>query len=113
VGHGSERQLTLNEYLSRPWARVDEYIAILKDLLRYTAKAQQDTGRLEQAIAMMMELKKEADDLSTLDRITGFPGDLSELGPVYRHVSHSFTVCLRPQPTRRTSWKLGFQLVSN
>ena len=62
-------------------------MTILKDLLRYTAKAQQDTGRLEQAIEMLMDIKKQADDLSTLDRITGYPGDLSLLGPIYRHVS--------------------------
>ena len=66
---------------------MDDYVAILQDLLRYTAKAQQDTGRLEQAIEMMMDLKRQADDLSTLDRITGYPGDLSLLGPILRHVS--------------------------
>jgi len=77
--------------LSRPCARIDEYITILKDLLRYTAKAAQDTGRLEQAIEMMMDVKKQADDLSTLDRITGYPGDLSLLGPFYRHVSVLYT----------------------
>ena len=88
IGNVGDKQLSLPEYLSRPWSRIDEYIAILKDLLRYTAKAEQDTGRLEQAIEMIMDLKKQADDLSTLDRITGYPGDLSLLGPVYRHVSH-------------------------
>ena len=84
-----EKQLTLPDYLSRPWRRIDDYITILKDLLRYTAKAEQNTGKLEQAIEMMMELKKQADDLSTLDRITGYPGDLSLLGPIFRHVSAS------------------------
>jgi len=84
-----EKQLTLSDYLSRPWSRIDDYVTILKDLLRYTAKAQQSTGKLELAIEMLMDLKKQADDLSSLDRITGFPGDLSSLGPLYRHVSYS------------------------
>jgi len=69
---------------------------ILKDLLRYTAKAEQHTGRLEQAIEMIMDLKKQADDLSTLDRITGYPGDLSLLGPIYRHVSQLLSLCFNP-----------------
>jgi hypothetical protein len=73
--------------LTRPWIRIDEYITILKDLLKYTAKAHQDITKLELAIEMMMELKKQADDLATLDQIRGYIGDLSELGPVYRHVS--------------------------
>ena len=86
MGQGSERQLSLSEYLARPCCRVDEYITILQDFLRYTAKAQQDTGKLEQAIEMMMALKKQAEDLSTLDRITGYPDDISLLGPILRHV---------------------------
>jgi len=94
VGEGSERQLSLPEHLCRPCRRVDDYITILQDLLRYTAKAGQHTGKLEQAIEMMMDLKKQADDLSTLDRITGYPGDPSLLGPIYRHVSRvSYYIC--------------------
>ena len=89
IGQVGEKQLTLPEYLRRPWSRIDDYITILQDLLRYTAKAQQNTGKLEQAIEMMMDLKKQADDLITLDRITGYPSDLSLLGPFYRHVSTS------------------------
>ena len=87
IGNVGEKKLTLPEYLTRPWSRIDEYVTILKDLLKYTAKAQQDITKLELAIEMMMQLKKQAEDLATLDQIRGYIGDLSELGPVYRHVS--------------------------
>ena len=103
MGQGSERQLSLSEHLSRPCCRVDDYITILQDLLRYTAKAEQDTGRLEQAIEMMMQLKKHADDLATLDRLVGYPGDLSLLGPIYRHVSRT--------PLTQTSDSTGLNLL--
>ena len=83
---GEKKQLSLSDYLIRPWNRIDEYITILKDLLKYTAKAKQDVTKLELAIEMMMELKKQADDLVTLDQIRGYDGDLSALGPIYRHV---------------------------
>lgn len=78
--------MSLRQYLSRPYHRTDEYVGILKDFLRYTAKAGQSVTKLEQAIKMLLDLRKQADDQSSLDHIVGYIGDLSELGPVFRHV---------------------------
>ena len=36
---------------------------------------------------MLINLKKQADDSLLLGRIEGYPGDLTDLGPILRHVS--------------------------
>ena len=51
----------------------------------------QDYSKLEEAVEMLLELKKQADDQQTLSRIEGYPGDIAELGPILRRVS---SVCL-------------------
>lgn len=92
TSHTGEKRLALPDYLTRPWCRIDEYITILKDLLKYTAKAKQDYSKLEQTIEMLMDIKKQADDLTALDNITNYPGNLADLGPVFRHVC-SMLIC--------------------
>ena len=93
IGNIGDNKLNLPQYMDRPWDRVDEYIAILKDILRYTTKANQSTTKLEQAIKMLLDLRKQADDQSSLDHIVGYIGDLSELGPVQRHVRYLSFFC--------------------
>lgn len=85
----------MKQYLSRPFHRTDEYVAILKDFLRYTSKADQNVAKLEQAIKMLLDLRKQADDQSSLDHIVGYIGDLSDLGPVFRHVSQRLECMLK------------------
>jgi len=92
IGNVGESKLNMAQYLARPWDRLDEYIAILKDFLRYTAKATQSTTKLERAIEMLLDLRKQADDQSSLDHIVGYIGDLKELGPVYRHVNELYSL---------------------
>jgi hypothetical protein len=82
-----ETKQTLAQYLERPWDRIDEYVAILQDFIRYTTQAKQETAKLEEAIQMLMDLRKLADDSVTLSGIMGYAGDLADLGPVFRHVS--------------------------
>ena len=86
IGNVGETKMGLRQYLSRPYHRTEEYVAILKDFLRYTSKAGQSVTKLEQAIKMLLDLRKQADDQSSLDHIVGYIGDLSELGPAFRHV---------------------------
>ena len=33
----ADSNAALEEYLARPWDRIDDYIAVLKDFLKYTA----------------------------------------------------------------------------
>lgn len=82
-----ETKQDLPQYLNRPWDRIDEYIAVLQDFIRYTSHAKQDPTKLEEAIQMLMDLRKMADDSVTLSGITGYAGNLADLGPIFRHVS--------------------------
>ena len=91
VGNVGERKMSLPEYLARPWGRIDEYVGLLRDFVKYTAQAKQDYSRLEEAIQMLLELKKQANDELTLSRIEGYPGDLADLGAIFRHVSDGGT----------------------
>ena len=55
--------------------------------LSISSKAGDDCMQLGKAIQMLLDLKKQADDMLTLGRIHGYPGNLDDLGPILRHVS--------------------------
>ena len=53
----------------------------------FSLAANQDCSKLEEAIKMLHELKKRAQNDAHIARVQGYKGDLSALGPVIRHVS--------------------------
>lgn len=87
IGNVGEHKLSLPQYLQRPSDRLNDYSAALKDFMRYTARANQSCGRLEQAVVMIDSLRKKANDQLLVDRIVNYDGNLTELGPVLNHVS--------------------------
>ncbi len=78
---------SLPQYLKRPVERIDEYIGFLRDCVKYSTKASENCSQLEEAVKMLMDLKKQIDDLELIERIQGYPGQLNDLGPILRHVS--------------------------
>ena len=87
IGNIGESKLGLPAYLLRPGERIDEYISLLKDFLRYTSQAKQDPSVIEEAITMLMDLKKKAKDQMQLRQIQKYEGDISALGTLRRWVS--------------------------
>ena len=47
--------------------------------------------KAEQAIKMLLELQRKAEDENALKRIVGYPGDLNALGSILRHVGLALT----------------------
>lgn len=86
IGNIGESKLDLTAYLRRPSQRLDEYISLLKDFLRYTTQAKQDPSSIEEAITMLMDLKKKAMDQMQLRQIQAYDGTLADLGPLLRWV---------------------------
>ena len=56
-----------------------------------SSQAGEDTSQIEEAIQMLMVLQRKAEDRFQLSHIEGFPGDLTELGAILRHVSFIVT----------------------
>merc|ERR1712142_476110 len=81
----TNNQRGLNERLNRPLERIDQYIDILKDFMKYSSNAGEDLKPLQDAVQMLMDLKRKAEDLRLLRSIVGYPGDLSKLGSLLRH----------------------------
>ena len=87
MGKASDSQMALPQYLRRPWQRIDEYISLLKDFIKYSRRAGDVCTELEEAVKMFLELRHQADDLMVLQHVSGFAGPLDQLGPVLAHVS--------------------------
>ena len=73
------------------------YQALLKDILRYTARAGDDCTSLERAISMLASIELQVKHAQLLNNIEGLPGDVSSLGQLIRHVRlcwHCGLLCL-------------------
>ncbi len=57
------------------------------NLLAHSSQAGEDTAQIEEALQMLLALQRKAEDRVQLAHITGFPGDLEQLGAILRHVS--------------------------
>lgn len=55
---------------------------------RCSRQAGSDVSRAQQAVEMLLDLKRHAHDASLIQRIDGYAGDLSSLGPVLRNVRY-------------------------
>ena len=44
IGNVGESKLNFQQYLTRPIERIQEYIKLLQDIMRYSAQAGEDTG---------------------------------------------------------------------
>ena len=61
--------------------KINEYINLNKSKI-------QDYSKLEEAVEMLLEIKKQVDDIQILGRIQGYLDDVTQLGPIFRHVSN-------------------------
>ncbi|XP_028857754.1 guanine nucleotide exchange factor DBS isoform X1 [Denticeps clupeoides] len=74
-----DHKLSLDAYLLKPVQRITKYQLMLKEMLK-CSKNSEGTVELEEALATMLDIIKSVNDSMHQIAITGFEGNLSELG---------------------------------
>lgn len=71
LGH----KLQLPDLLIKPVQRITKYQLLLKDILRYTERAQlhKERNELIRAVEIMLVVPKAADDMMNVGRLNNFP----------------------------------------
>ncbi|KAM4043004.1 putative guanine nucleotide exchange factor MCF2L2 isoform 4-T4 [Anomaloglossus baeobatrachus] len=74
-----DHKLSLDAYLLKPVQRITKYQLLLKEMLK-CSKNSEGTAELEEALATVLDIIKSVNDSMHQIAITGYEGDLSELG---------------------------------
>uniref|UniRef100_A0A8B9FSU0 MCF.2 cell line derived transforming sequence-like 2 n=1 Tax=Amazona collaria TaxID=241587 RepID=A0A8B9FSU0_9PSIT len=74
-----DHKLSLDAYLLKPVQRITKYQLLLKEMLK-CSKNSEGTAELEEALATMLDIIKSVNDAMHQIAITGYEGDVSELG---------------------------------
>ncbi|KAG7263152.1 hypothetical protein CRUP_015931 [Coryphaenoides rupestris] len=94
-----EHKLGLDSYLLKPVQRITKYQLLLKELLKCSTGSE-DTSELQGALAAMLDLLKSVNDSMHQIAITGYEGELCELGRVLMQGSFSVWISHKRGPTR-------------
>ncbi|XP_048810402.1 guanine nucleotide exchange factor DBS-like isoform X8 [Lagopus muta] len=74
-----DHKLSLDAYLLKPVQRITKYQLLLKEMLK-CSKNSEGTAELEEALATVLGIIKSVNDSMHQIAITGYEGDVSELG---------------------------------
>ncbi|XP_075797172.1 proto-oncogene DBL isoform X1 [Pelodiscus sinensis] len=94
-----EHRLGLDSYLLKPVQRLTKYQLLLKELIKYSTSCD-GVKELQEALVAMLDLLKSVNDSMHQISITGYDGDLSELGKVLMQGSFSVWTGHRKGPTK-------------
>ncbi|XP_026874958.2 proto-oncogene DBL isoform X2 [Electrophorus electricus] len=94
-----EHKLALDSYLLKPVQRLTKYQLLLKELLKYSSGCER-VSELQGALSAMLDLLKSVNDSMHQIAITGYEGDLSELGRVLMQGSFSVSISHKRGTTR-------------
>nr|XP_021328506.1 proto-oncogene DBL isoform X3 [Danio rerio] len=94
-----EHKLALDSYLLKPIQRLTKYQLLLKELLKYSSGCER-VSELQGALEAMLDLLKSVNDSMHQIAITGYEGDLSDLGRVLMQGSFSVWIGHKKGPTR-------------
>ncbi|XP_034453197.1 proto-oncogene DBL isoform X1 [Hippoglossus hippoglossus] len=94
-----EHKLGLDSYLLKPVQRLTKYQLLLKELLKYSPDCE-GTSELQGALTAMLDLLKSVNDSMHQIAITGYEGDMCELGRVLMQGSFSVWISHKKGPTR-------------
>uniref|UniRef100_A0A8B9LIV5 MCF.2 cell line derived transforming sequence a n=1 Tax=Astyanax mexicanus TaxID=7994 RepID=A0A8B9LIV5_ASTMX len=94
-----EHKLALDSYLLKPIQRLTKYQLLLKELLKYSSGCER-VSELQGALAAMLDLLKSVNDSMHQIAITGYEGELSDLGRVLMQGSFSVWIGHKKGPTR-------------
>ncbi|KRY83788.1 Triple functional domain protein [Trichinella pseudospiralis] len=95
LGH----RLTLTDLLIKPVQRIMKYQLLLKvhlddkDVVKYTARANEDTTVLNKALQVMLVVPKACDNMMHVGRLQGFDGKITSQGKLLYQVL--FVLCLQ------------------
>uniref|UniRef100_A0A673YF50 MCF.2 cell line derived transforming sequence n=1 Tax=Salmo trutta TaxID=8032 RepID=A0A673YF50_SALTR len=94
-----EHKLGLDSYLLKPVQRLTKYQLLLKELLKHSAESGY-ISELQGALESMLDLLKSVNDSMHQIAITGYEGELSDLGRVLMQGSFSVWISHKRGPTR-------------
>ncbi|XP_058252256.1 proto-oncogene DBL isoform X1 [Hemibagrus wyckioides] len=94
-----EHKLALDSYLLKPVQRLTKYQLLLKELLKYSSGCER-VSELQGALNAMLDLLKSVNDSMHQIAITGYEGDLSDLGRVLMQGSFSVWISHKRGATR-------------
>ncbi|TDH07495.1 hypothetical protein EPR50_G00106590 [Perca flavescens] len=94
-----EHKLGLDSYLLKPVQRLTKYQLLLKELLKHSPDCE-GTSELQGALTAMLDLLKSVNDSMHQIAITGYEGDICELGRVLMQGSFSVWISHKKGPTR-------------
>ncbi|XP_020827439.1 LOW QUALITY PROTEIN: proto-oncogene DBL [Phascolarctos cinereus] len=94
-----EHKLGLDSYLLKPVQRLTKYHLLLKELLKYSANSE-GVQQLQEALVAMLDLLKSVNDSMYQTAITGYDGDLSDLGRILMQGSFSVWISHRKGSTK-------------
>ncbi|XP_075870691.1 guanine nucleotide exchange factor DBS isoform X4 [Nelusetta ayraudi] len=83
-----EHKLGLDSYLLKPVQRITKYQLLLKEMLKYS-KGCEGTDDLQEALSSILGILKAVNDSMHLIAITGYEGNMSELGKLLMQGSFS------------------------
>uniref|UniRef100_A0A8C1PZ02 Kalirin RhoGEF kinase a n=1 Tax=Cyprinus carpio TaxID=7962 RepID=A0A8C1PZ02_CYPCA len=73
-------RLSISDFLIKPIQRITKYQLLLKDFLKYSAKAGLNCQDIERAVDLMSQVPKLCNDMMNLGRLQGFEGKLTSQG---------------------------------
>ncbi|XP_043106066.1 proto-oncogene DBL isoform X2 [Puntigrus tetrazona] len=94
-----DHKLGLDSYLLKPVQRLTKYQLLLKELLKHSSNSQY-SSELQGALNAMLDLLKSVNDSMHQIAITGYEGELSDLGRVLMQGSFNVWINHRKGPTR-------------
>nr|XP_040029499.1 proto-oncogene DBL isoform X4 [Gasterosteus aculeatus aculeatus] len=94
-----EHKLGLDSYLLKPVQRLTKYQLLLKELLKHSTDCE-GSSELQEALTAMLDLLKSVNDSMHQIAITGYEGDICELGRVLMQGSFSVWISHKKGPTR-------------
>uniref|UniRef100_A0A6Q2WUX9 MCF.2 cell line derived transforming sequence a n=1 Tax=Esox lucius TaxID=8010 RepID=A0A6Q2WUX9_ESOLU len=95
-----EHKLGLDSYLLKPIQRLTKYQLLLKELLKDSPEGCEGSFQLQGALTAMLDLLKSVNDSMHQIAITGYQGELCDLGRVLMQGSFSVWISHKRGPTR-------------
>lgn len=75
---------SLSDHLKLPIQRINDYQLLLKEILKFTAKLNEETEDLEKAFDFMQAIPQRIADLKYLNSLHGYKGNIHKLGRILR-----------------------------
>ncbi|XP_076362450.1 protein Obscurin-like [Tachypleus tridentatus] len=76
---------SLAEHLKLPIQRINDYVLLIKELIKYTNRLREDTTDLQRALDFMMCVPQRAIDLTYINALEGCCGNVHKLGRLIKH----------------------------